>query len=479
VTRRDAGPVLALAGLVAGLLAGEHAGPAAAPLALAAGVCGLAGAWAVDGRARVVVAALALALLGAASMQRALDGLERHDLAAAVAREETVTLRGALVSDPDGARFGADTRLRVDGAHRIVLVRASGDDATRIRVLAAGDRVEVIGRVEPVPAHGFDARWKWEHAVAIVRDAEVRSFTPPAGGLAAVANRVRDVVLRGTEPLDADARALVAGFLLGDTRAIPDAIAEDYRASGLSHLLAVSGANVAFVLLVFAPLLRRLLLVPRTGVAIVIVVVFAAATRFEPSVLRASVLATVTILTSFVGRPVSRVRALALAIVVLLLADPFLVHSVGFHLSCAASAGIAVLAPPIARRLPGPRLLREALSVSLAAQIGVTPVLLLTFGEVPAAGPIANLLAAPAAEALGVVGLVAAVVGGAVPPIGVALAPVTEALVAWVTAVAHATAALGVDLDRRSALVAAAVAGVAFVVRNNRDFTLGNRAPRE
>ena len=136
--------------------------------------------------------------------------------------------------------------------------------------------------------------------------------------MAAVANRVRDVVLRGTEPLDADARALVAGFLLGDTRAIPDAIAEDYRASGLSHLLAVSGANVAFVLLVFAPLLRRLLLVPRTGVAIVIVVVFAAATRFEPSVLRASVLATVTILTSFVGRPVSRVRALALAIVVLL-----------------------------------------------------------------------------------------------------------------------------------------------------------------
>ena len=227
--------------------------------------------------------------------------------------------------------------------------------------------------------------------------------------------------------------ALLAGFLLGDTRAIPQPVSDDYRASGLSHLLAVSGANVAFVLVVFAPLLGRLRLVPRTATAIAIVGCFAAATRFEPSVLRASALTTITILATFVGRPVAPLRALALAIMALLLVDPFLLHSLGFHLSCAASAGIAVLAHPLAARLKGPQIVREPLAVSIAAQVGVTPVLLAAFGSVPVITPVANLLAYPAAEALGVFGLAASVVGGVVPPVGTALAPITEALLAWVT----------------------------------------------
>ena len=126
-------------------------------------------------------------------------------------------------------------------------------------------------------------------------------------------------------------------------------------------------------------------------------------------------------------------RGLVLAIVALLLLDPFLVHSIGFHLSCAASGGIAVFARPLARRLRGPALLREPLAVSIAAQLGVTPVLLLTFGSVPVISPVANLLAYPAAEAIGVFGLAASVVGGIVPPIGIVLAPITTALLAWVT----------------------------------------------
>ena len=73
-----------------------------------------------------------------------------------------------------------------------------------------------------------------------------------------VANGLRDVVLRGTAPLPPTPRALLAGFLLGDTRAVPDDVVAAYRDSGLSHLLAVSGENVAFTLALFGPLLRRL-----------------------------------------------------------------------------------------------------------------------------------------------------------------------------------------------------------------------------
>ena len=70
------------------------------------------------------------------------------------------------------------------------------------------------------------------------------------------------------DPLDATHARSLAGFLLGDTRGIPADVIDDYRDSGLSHLLAVSGANVAFVLVVFAPLLRRLSLVRRTAAAL-------------------------------------------------------------------------------------------------------------------------------------------------------------------------------------------------------------------
>jgi competence protein ComEC len=148
----------------------------------------------------------------------------------------------------------------------------------------------------------------------------------------------------------------------------------------------------------------------------------------------------------------------------LLAIDPFLLHSVAFWLSCGASAGIALLAGPIRARLRGPDWIRAPLSVSLAAQVGVTPVLLATFGKVPVVTPLANLLAAPAAEAVGVYGMLASAAGGIAPPLAPVLQQPTAALIAWITAVAHAGAAVGLDLDRRSAwLLLAGLASAACV----------------
>jgi competence protein ComEC len=246
---------------------------------------------------------------------------------------------------------------------------------------------------------------------------------------------------------------------------VPDDLVVAYRDSGLTHLLAVSGENVAFVLALAGPLLRRLSLASRTALALTIVLIFATMTRFEPSVLRASTMAAIALLAAFAGRPASRGRVLAFAVIALLLVDPFLVHSVGFLLSCGASAGIAYFEPPIARRLPGPRVLAEPLAVSLAAQCGVFPVLLVAFGTFPLVTPFANLLAAPAAEALGVYGFVASAIAGIVPRVGPLLQQPTALLVTWVTGVARAGASVPLRVDRRGALacvgIAAAVASVA------------------
>jgi len=203
--------------------------------------------------------------------------------------------------------------------------------------------------------------------------------------------------------------------------------------------------------------------------AIAIVLLFATMTRFEPSGLRASALAIVALGSSFVGRPASSLRALALAVIALLVIDPFLVHSVAFWLSCGASAGIATLSGPIRVGLPFPAWLRDPLAVSLAAQAGVTPVLLATFGSVPVVTPIANLVAAPAAEAVGVYGMLAGAIGGVVPALAPVLQQPSAALIAWITGVARAGAAVGVELDRRGAfLTLAAGAALAAVVMARR-----------
>jgi competence protein ComEC len=467
----ERGVLLGLGGLVLGIAAGEHAGPAPASAILLVGIVALVCAWFVAGRVRVVVAVLALVLLGAAQTERAVNGLAHSPLHAAIERNAPVTLSGVLVDDPQTGRFDTDAFVRVPvaGGHRTLFVVATSDDALRLRVLEAGDRVVLSGRLGPLHPTRFERRARWRHAIGRLDRVQVLGLEPAQGALR-LANGMRDVVLRGTSPLAPTPRALLAGFLLGDTRAVPDDVVSAYRDSGLSHLLAVSGENVAFTLALFGPLLRRLSLGPRTVAAIAIVLLFATMTRFEPSVLRASALAIVALGSSFVGRPASSVRALALAIIALLLLDPFLLHSVAFWLSCGASAGIATLAGPLRARIPGPMWLRGPLAVSLAAQIGVTPVLLATFGTVPVVTPFANLLAAPAAEAVGVYGMLASALGGVVPPLAPLLQQPSGALIAWVTAVARSGAAIGIDLDRRAGLLLLTVgcAAAAVVLRRSR-----------
>jgi competence protein ComEC len=466
----ERGLLLAFAGLLAGIIAGEHAGPGPAAAPLAFGVVALLGAWFVPGPARVALAMVALALLGGAQTQRALDGQAHSPLHDAIDRHARVTLDAVLVDDPEPGRFDTDALVRVPtgSTHRTLLAVATGDDAVRLRVLEASDRVVLDGRLGPLHPDRFDGRARWRHAVARLDDVHLLALRPARGAFG-LANRLRAVVLRGTEPLAPTPRALLAGFLLGDTRAVPADVEADYRDSGLSHLLAVSGENVAFTLALFGPLLRRLRLGPRTVAALLIVLLFATMTRFEPSVLRASAMAIVALVAGFAGRPASGVRALTLAVIGLLVLDPFLLHSIGFWLSCGASAGIALLAAPLRARLPGPSWIRDPLAVSLGAQVGVTPVLLATFGTVPVVTPLANLLAAPAAEAVGVYGMLASAVGGLAPPLAPLLQQPTAALVIWISAVARAGAWVGLSLDRRSAwLVLAGLASAACLRRSRR-----------
>ena len=275
---------------------------------------------------RIGVVLVAFALLGGAAMQRALHGLDASPLGPAIVRHADARLVATLVDDPDAARFDARALVRVDrfdgrgGGHRRVLVEASGDVAGHLRLLAAGERVALRGWFTPL--EGFDERWRWKHAIGAFHATDVLGVAPTRSPLTKLANDARELVLGGSEHLGPTDRSLLAGFLLGDTRGVPEALTEQFRAAGLTHLTAVSGENVAFVLALFAPLLRRLGLRGRVLAALALLIVFGTMTRWEPSVLRAIAMAVLALVAGHLGRPAAGVRVLALAATALLLARP-------------------------------------------------------------------------------------------------------------------------------------------------------------
>jgi competence protein ComEC len=426
VTARAIGPGLVLGAVLVGVLAGEAAGPSPARLgaggAVVAFTAALACAWTRRGIAGLALCCVAAALAGGAVMSRALDGQLHSPLAAVVAGRESATIDVTLAADPDATRFAARVVARVGRVHRetgasggggrMVVIDASGDAAPRLAVLAAGDQVRLRGYFRPLDR--FEARERWRHAVGAFSADDLVAFSPPASPLLRLANALRSRVLAGHRQVPEPQRALLAGFLLGDTSDLPDVVVAEFRAAGLSHLVAVSGQNVAFVLALVGPLVRRGPRGARLVGGLAVLTVFAAMTRWEPSVLRASAMAACSMVALAAGRPTAGLRALALAVTGLLLVDPFLVHSVGFVLSCAASVGIAVLGPPIATRVPGPRALADAVGVTVGAQLAVAPVLIAVFDGVPLVAVPANLLVAPFAGPLTVLGLVGGLTGGVV-----------------------------------------------------------------
>ncbi len=420
------GALAVLAGLVAGIAAGEAVGPGEAAGVLVLGVAAVgAAAFVRAAPVRLAVAVVAFALLGTAVMQRALHGLERSPLRDAIEQGTDARFAGTLVDDPESSRFDARALVRVDDVSghgaggRRILVRASGDVAGHLRILSAGEGVVLRGWFAPL--EGYDTRWRWKHAVGAFHATEFLGAGRARAPLEHAANDVRGVVLSGSQHLAPTDRALLAGFLLGDTRGVPDTLTEQFRAAGLTHLTAVSGENVAFVLALFAPLLRRLGWRGRVVGALALLVCFGTMTRWEPSVLRAIAMAVIGLVAGYLGRPTAGLRVLVLAAITLLLADPFLLHSVGFLLSCAASLGIAVLARPIGARLRGPGWMREVLGVTAAAQVGVAPVLIPVFGSMPLVALPANLVAVPLAAPLTMWGLTAGVLGGLARPVSPAI----------------------------------------------------------
>lgn len=376
-----------------------------------------------------------------------------------------------LVADPRIGRWGTTVDVAVGGKR--AELRASASASGAVASARAGERISVRGRIEPVPA---DAPWLVPRHVgarlSVSRaEAHDRGAWPWRG-----ANRFRRLLQRGADTMGEPARSLYGGFVLGDQSGLSAPVEDDFRGAGLSHLLVVSGSNVAYLLVLLTPLKGRLPLGARWVVTMTVIATFALVTRFEPSILRASAMAAIAVSAGLAGRPSAPLRVMALAVAALIVIDPLLVHSVGFQLSVAATAGIVLGARPLARLLPGPEVFSQALAVTVAAQLAVAPLLIVRFGGVPVVSVPANLAAGPVAGLVTVWGLPAGVVAGladSVVPGGFGAAMgswlhrPTELAIEWVAGVARVSARLPLgELNGRAAVIS--TTAVALVLAGRR-----------
>ena len=260
------------------------------------------------------------------------------------------------------------------------------------------------------------------------------------------ADGLRDLFADAATELPGDGARLLPGLAIGDTRAVSPELDAAMKASSLSHLTAVSGANCAIVvgLIVVAGRAAGLSRTARTVAAAVVLFAFVVLVTPEPSVLRAADMALIVLGALASGRPVRGVPVLALAIIVLLTADPWLARDYGYILSVLATGGLLLLANPLASFLERwlPRHLALVVAVPLAAQLCCQPVLILLQPSIPTWGVIANVLAEPAAPVATVVGLVACLVLPVWPWLGDVLTVVAWLPAAWIAAVANFFSAL-------------------------------------
>ena len=340
-----------------------------------------------------------------------------------------------------------------------------------------GARLDLVVtlRMPRPPDDGFDERaWLERQGVHVVAEGGVWRLVGHRGGVAGVADRVRARLAASIAPgLHGERRAVVAGIVLGEDEGLPEDLRDAFRASGLFHLLAVSGANVAVIVGGALGLAAAVGLSRWIGQALALTAIlgYVAAVGWQPSVVRAGVAGVLASLAWIAARPRDRWYFLLLGALVLLVWNPRSLLEPGFQLSFAAVAAIFVAVPWLERELEGyplPAKLAAVVAVSGACGAVTAPLVWLHFGAVPLWSVPANALAWPAAGPILSLGLVSAALDPVLPDVAELIARVNGLLAAYLAGVARVVAALPwaqVSSAHALALLAAIPAAVVAVRR--------------
>lgn len=448
---------LVLAGLVAGLLLGPISVPGVLLAALVA--VGL-GAGALPGLL------CAVAVLGGAAFADARSAALEADPARGMEGQTVIAkavLLEAVRERPTGMRAARIRLLDGRAARAVLAARVDPGVAwpSRARV---GDVLTVGGGLVALARHEAYQRRRGAHHALDVRAA--RATGTRRGGLAGALDgarrRAEQALSKSVPPPEA---GLLRGMVLGQDEGIEEPVREDFRRSGLAHLLAASGQNVMLLVILAVAAATALgagLRVRLVG-ALLLVAVYVPLAGGGPSIQRAGVMGVAGLVAALAGRPSSRWYAVGLAAALTLGLDPRVAGEPGWQLSFAAVLALLPLAPPLRHWLADrgcPQPLADAASITIAATLGTAPLMALHFEAVSPASLPANLLVAPAVAPVMWLGMLAALVGqvsvsAAGSLSGLAAFPV--AYVEWVAhvAAAYPSASVGVRLPNVAAVALA------------------------
>jgi competence protein ComEC len=409
-----------------------------AVLALAsASSAGLVG-WLVRHRWRWILAGVLLgAACGAAMTAARVAVRDGPAVSRLIAAHATVHMR-LIISDDPRPIPGASGR---PGGY--VIPASAVDPPARVLVIATDPAWRTLLPGTPVTATGRLAASRGGDLNAAVLSV---SAAPDAVGVAPWSQRaagaLRAGLRRACAELPAEPGGLLPGLVDGDTSGLDPGVTADFRTTGMTHLVAVSGANVAIVLAAVLLLARWCRAGPTLAALLCALALlgFVILARPSPSVLRAAVMGGLGLVALALGRPRAAVPALAATVIALLLVDPALAADPGFTLSAFACAGLLLVAPPVRdvlRRWGIPAGLAEALAIPAAAEFACAPVIAGLSATVSLVAVPANLLAEPAVPPATILGVLAAVVSVPWPAGAAFLTWLGSWPARWLVAVAH------------------------------------------
>ncbi|HEX5148488.1 MAG TPA: ComEC/Rec2 family competence protein [Candidatus Limnocylindrales bacterium] len=347
----------------------------------------------------------------------------------------------------------------------------------RYPIVVPGDRVEIDGAIRPRPDSPYGQYLQRIGAVGTITARTIR-LVPRAPD---VGRRLEDLRRGAAEALAGvlpePEAGLAAGILIGLRDRVDRDLAAAFTTAGVSHVVAISGWNIAIVAAAIATVAGRLGRRRRSLVTILAIVAYVAFAGASASVVRAAAMAGVVLLARESGRAGRASAALGWAATLLLLGDPKLIGDAGFQLSSLATAGLIAWATPLTEWIERtgrgrvPRWLAESLGVSLAAQAATLPIVLVSFGRLAILSPVVNLAVVPLvapAMAVGLLALVggAAVVAGLPGVVGAMLAApgwvilrILVAIVQFAAGLPFASATLEPPFDTAAALISVLVLG--------------------
>ena len=312
---------------------------------------------------------------------------------------------------------------------------------------STGDRISTTGELR-APAAWLAGQLEVRGISRVVEAETVSSLPGRRGGPTGLMDLIRERAERALGfGIDEPESALARGFVLGQDQAIEAEVVEDFRASGLAHLLAVSGQNILLLSILAAPLLAALGLPLKARLIVVVglIALYVPVTGAGPSIQRAGIMGVAAIAATASARPVMRSWILALAAALTLALNPLALFDAGWQLSFAAVAGIMVFARPIAVAIAEvlPRsdssvtsALVDGLAVTTAASIATLPLIAFHFEAVPATTLGANLVVMPAVAPSMWLGMTAAALGQMHEYLALPLNHLNAVLLAFISEVA-------------------------------------------